>query len=102
MDEWRELPPQSNTAPIVFLAPNPERVTDLSAETKKLVLAYATGTYQDVLKKRRYCVSRFPRSHPEALLVLYRSRGCTVFRSFATARSAASSSSTETSSSSAS
>jgi hypothetical protein len=49
-DEWRELTPQNNPTPIVFLAPNPERVTDLSTETQKSIQAYATGAYQDVLR----------------------------------------------------
>lgn len=49
-DEWRELSSQNSTTPIVFLAPNPDRVTDLSPETQKSISAYATGTYRDVLK----------------------------------------------------
>lgn len=68
-DEWRDIPPQDSPAPIVFLAPSPERVTDLSPQAQKTIFAYATSAYQSVLES-------IPRTDiaPEYLDIILRDR----------------------------
>lgn len=68
-DKWRTLPSQNGSVPIVFLNPSPDRVTDLSPQAQKTILAYATRAYQDVFKS-------VPRADvaPEYLDIILRDR----------------------------
>lgn len=49
-DEWRNLSTGSSPTPVIFLVPFPDRVTDLSEQTQKAILAYANDNYRAALK----------------------------------------------------
>lgn len=49
-DAWRNPGTDSSPTPVIFLVPSPDRVTDLSEQTQKAILAYATDNYRAALK----------------------------------------------------